>query len=63
MTRLSAAQLDELYTRLCYGLTGRGTEQTPTVLARLVLLLMHELDDPVAIDRAIGEALDLPTAG
>lgn len=62
MTAMSAAQLDELYTKLCYGLTDRGSEQTPTVLARLVLLLMHEVDDPAAIDRAIDEALDLPSA-
>lgn len=62
MTQLSAARLDDLYTKLCYGLTERGTERTPTVLARLVLLLMHEVDDPAAIERAIDEALDLPSA-
>ena len=55
--RLSAEALDEIYTTLCQRLTERGIEQTPAVLARLVLLLMREVDDPAVIQRAVEQAL------
>jgi hypothetical protein len=56
-SRLTAAELDEMYTALGYGLTERGIEETPMILARLTLLLMHEVGDRAVIERAIGEAL------
>lgn len=57
---LRADELDEVYTALCYGLTERGVEATPAILARLVLLLMHEVGERDAIERAIQAALDTP---
>lgn len=58
---LTPEQLDELYTRLCYRMARAGEEATPQILARLALLLMHEVGDAGRIDRAIDEAtLDFP---
>ncbi|MEV7013955.1 DUF2783 domain-containing protein [Streptosporangium sp. NPDC051022] len=54
---LTAQELDEVYTRLCYGLSEAGEERTPAVLARLALLLMHEVGDAAVVSRAIDEAL------
>lgn len=53
---LTPDALDEIYTTLCRRLTDRGEEQTSAVLARLTLLLLREVDDPVAIGRAIDQA-------
>lgn len=55
---MSEQQFEELYTRLCHALTDAGEAATPAILARLVLLLMKELDEPAAIERAIGFALE-----
>ncbi|MGD9944321.1 MAG: hypothetical protein AB7L76_18300 [Burkholderiaceae bacterium] len=55
---MTEQELDELYTKLCYGLTEAGETRTPMVLARLALLLMKAVDDSAAVERAIGEALD-----
>jgi hypothetical protein len=57
---LRADELDEVYTSLCYGLTERGAEATPAILARLVLLLMHEVGERDVIERAIRDALAPP---
>ena len=54
---MNAAELDELYTELCRGLSERGEADTPMILARLALLLMGEVDDPGRIRAAIQEAL------
>ncbi len=54
---MSEQELDEVYTRLCHGLTDAGEAHTPAVLARLVLLLMKRVDDAAAIHEAIGCAL------
>lgn len=55
---MTEQELDEVYTKLCYGLTAVGEQQTPMVLARLALLLMKKVDDAAAVDRAIDEALE-----
>jgi len=57
MTGLTPSELDQLYTSLCEGLTEVGDERTPTVLARLSMLLMHEVGDAPRIAAAISEAL------
>ena len=49
-------QLDELYTQTCHAMTAAGKAKTELFLARLVLLLMHELDDPARIRGAIEAA-------
>jgi hypothetical protein len=49
-------QLDAAYTALSCALTDAGAERGELVLARLALLLMHELDDPARIMRAIETA-------
>jgi hypothetical protein len=54
---ISALELDDLYTQLCYGMSDKGSAAEADVLARLVLLLIHELDDPVRARRAIETAL------
>lgn len=55
---MSEQELDEVYTRLCHGLTEAGEAHTPAILARLVLLLMKRVDDAAAIHEAIGQALE-----
>ncbi|MBB3041750.1 DUF2783 domain-containing protein [Nocardioides soli] len=54
---LSSAELDELYSLLSAGLTAAGDEQTSMVLARLALLLMHEVGDKERVHAAIQDAL------
>ena len=54
---LTALELDELYTHLCYGMSDKGTAVEADVLARLALLLMHELGDAVRVRDAIDRAL------
>lgn len=49
-------QLDAVYTATCRALTGAGPERGEVFLARLALLLMHEVDDPARIERAIAAA-------
>jgi len=50
--------LDELYTQACRAMTNAGEEKTELYLARLVLLLMHEIDDPQRIKRALEAAAE-----
>ena len=58
---LSAQQLDDLYTDLCYRMTEAGETATAEILARLALLLMHEVGDAPRIARVIDAALaDFP---
>ncbi|MDW5441904.1 DUF2783 domain-containing protein [Polaromonas sp. SM01] len=54
---MSDQEFDDVYTRLCYALTDAGEAQTPSVLARLTLLLMKQVDDATLIHQAIGAAL------
>lgn len=56
---MSDQEFDEVYTRLCYALTEAGEAQTPTLLARLVLLLMKQVDDSAAINQALDDALEV----
>jgi hypothetical protein len=49
-------ELDELYTRACHAMTDAGQAKTELFLSRLVLLLMHEIDEPERIRRAIAQA-------
>lgn len=55
---LDHLQLDELYTDLCYRMTRAGDAATAEILARLALLLMHEVGDAARIAAAIDSALD-----
>lgn len=55
---MSDQEFDEVYTRLCYALTDAGEAQTPAVLARLVLLLMKQVDNASAINQALDFALE-----
>ena len=58
---LQAQELDDLYTDLCYRLARAGEAATPQILARLALLLMHEVGDAERVRAAIHEAaLDFP---
>ena len=49
---LAPQELDDLYTELCYRMARAGEEVTPQILARLTLLLMHEVGDAGRIRRA-----------
>jgi len=53
---VNAEQVDELYTQTCHAMTRAGEANTELFLSRLVLLLMHEVDEPERIGRAIAEA-------
>jgi len=53
---LSAQELDDLYTDLCYRMARAGEAVTPQILARLALLLMHEVGDAERVRRAIASA-------
>jgi hypothetical protein len=55
---ISAQELDDLYTHLCYRLTEKGDAAIADVLARLSLLLIHEVDDATKVRRAIEAALE-----
>ena len=56
-TGLTPAELDELFTKLSVGLAAAGQERTPMILARLALLLMHEVGDAERVAAAVAEAL------
>lgn len=53
---LTSQELDDLYTDLCYRMSRIGEVATPEVLARLCLLLIHEVGDSQRIRAAIDEA-------
>ena len=53
---MTEEDLDELYTQCCRAMTGAGVDKTELYLARLVLLLMHEIDEPQRIRRALAAA-------
>jgi len=55
---LSSRDLEDIYTELCYRMSERGDEAIPEILARLVLTLMHQIDEPERLRRAIDEALE-----
>jgi Protein of unknown function (DUF2783) len=55
---LTEQQLDDVYTDLCYRLTEVGEAATPQAMARLILLLMHEVDDAARLQAAIDAALE-----
>lgn len=58
---LSAQELDDLYTDLCYRMSEAGEAATPEILARLALSLMHEVGDAARVRQAIDVALaDFP---
>ncbi len=58
---LSAQELDDLYTDLCYRMSEAGDAATPEILARLALALMHEAGDAASVRRAMDAALaDFP---
>jgi len=57
-TIMTDEDLDELYTQACRAMTNAGEEKTELYLARLVLLLMHEIDDPQRIKRALEAAAE-----
>ena len=53
---LAPQELDDLYTELCYRMARAGENSTPLILARLALLLMHEVGDAPRVRAAIAEA-------
>ena len=53
---MTEEDLDELYTQTCRAMTSAGADKTELYLARLVLLLMHEIDEPQRIRRALAAA-------
>ncbi len=56
MKNLAPQDLDDLYTELCYRMARAGEAVTPQILARLTLLLIHEVGDPERIRLAIRAA-------
>ena len=56
--QLSEIELDEVYTELCYRMSEVGDERLADVLARMVLLLMHEVGAARRIHKAIDAALE-----
>jgi hypothetical protein len=55
---MTAQELEDVYSALCYRLTAVGEANTPMVLARLALLMMHKIDDAAAIAALIDDASD-----
>jgi hypothetical protein len=55
-------ELDAAYTDACRALTEAGEARGELFLARLALALMHELDDPARIARAVAAARLAPPA-
>jgi hypothetical protein len=55
-------QLDAAYTEVCRALTDAGPARGELFLARLALLLMHEVNDPARIARAVAAARVAPPA-
>jgi hypothetical protein len=55
---ISAQELDDLYTHLCYRLTEKGEVAMAEILARLTLLLMHEVADATRVRCAMDAALE-----
>jgi hypothetical protein len=53
---LAPQELDDLYTDLCYRMARAGEAVTPQILARLTLLLMHEVGDVARVRAAIVDA-------
>lgn len=61
MKNLAPQDLDDLYTELCYRMARTGEAATPQILARLALLLMHEVGDADRVRAAIqAAAKDFP---
>jgi hypothetical protein len=61
---MSEEDLDVLYTQTCRALTSVGPERSELFLARLALLLMHEVGDFERVQAAIaaaGATLDTPS--
>ncbi len=56
--RMTEIELDEVYTEFCYRLSEVGDAKLADVLARMVLLLMHEVGDAARIHQAIDAALE-----
>lgn len=55
---MTEQELDEVYTRVCRRIETAGAGRTERYLARLVLLLMGEVNDRARIERAIDAALE-----
>jgi hypothetical protein len=53
---MTEQQLDELYTETSHAMTALGESKAQLFLARLCLLLMHELGDSERARRAIVQA-------
>ena len=54
---LTPQQLDDIYTDLCYRMARAGDSAAAPILARLTLLLMHEVGDAEQIRQAMDEAM------
>lgn len=53
---MTSADLEAVYETLARALDSAGQEQHAVLLAKLVLLLARDLDDPDLVSRRIGEA-------
>ncbi|WP_417476156.1 hypothetical protein [Leisingera sp.] len=53
---MKSADLEAVYEALARALDAAGQEQHTVLLAKLVLMLAHDLDDPDLVSRRIGEA-------
>ena len=61
---MTPEQLEEVYTKRCYRLTGIGEDRLADGLARVVLVLLNEFDDAERVHSLIADALsDLSAAG
>jgi hypothetical protein len=58
---VTAEELDEVYTRLCREIDAVRPGESEAYLARLVLLLMGEVDNCVQINRVLDAAHGFPT--
>lgn len=56
--RMTEIELDEVYTEFCYRLSEVGEGRMADALARMVLLMMHEVGDATRIHKAIDAALE-----
>jgi hypothetical protein len=55
---MTEQELDEVYTKVCRKIEAAGPSRSELYLARLVLLLMGEVNDRARIERAIDAALE-----
>lgn len=53
---MNESELDDVYTEVCRSMSAVGEDEAKLFLARLVLLLLREVDDASRIKYAIAQA-------